>query len=164
MTVRPKEQVEAFWSKVDRSGGPDACWPWTAARNAKTGYGIFHPSRTSDYSQTVSAHRFAAHLAGLIDLADPKQHVDHDCHNNTGCKPGPCPHRLSCNPAHHVRRSGAENVNASHNSNAQKIHCPKGHKYTPDNTRIQKRGNTSIRKCITCERVRDYARMEYIAA
>jgi len=29
-----------FWTKVDRSGGPDACWPWMAARN-RSGYGVF---------------------------------------------------------------------------------------------------------------------------
>ena len=37
------EQVKAraeerFWSRVDKSGGPDACWPWMGARYAK-GYG-----------------------------------------------------------------------------------------------------------------------------
>ncbi|WP_437230136.1 HNH endonuclease signature motif containing protein [Planctomicrobium sp. SH661] len=31
---------ERFWSKVDRSGGKDACWLWTAYRNPK-GYGQF---------------------------------------------------------------------------------------------------------------------------
>lgn len=30
---------DRFWSKVDRSGGPDACWPWMAYRQPK-GYGI----------------------------------------------------------------------------------------------------------------------------
>jgi len=30
---------ERFWSKVDRSGGPDACWPWIGYRNA-AGYGV----------------------------------------------------------------------------------------------------------------------------
>lgn len=28
---------ERFWTKVDKSGGPDACWPWTAYRSG--GYG-----------------------------------------------------------------------------------------------------------------------------
>lgn len=29
-----------FWSKVDRTGGPDACWPWRAATTAQ-GYPIY---------------------------------------------------------------------------------------------------------------------------
>lgn len=30
-----------FWDNVDRSGGPDACWPWTGSRN-RGGYGRFY--------------------------------------------------------------------------------------------------------------------------
>lgn len=32
--------TERFWSQVDRSGGPEACWPWTGARSS-SGYGQF---------------------------------------------------------------------------------------------------------------------------
>lgn len=32
--------VRRFWAKVDRSGGRNACWPWTAGRMWK-GYGHF---------------------------------------------------------------------------------------------------------------------------
>lgn len=35
-----QKDIERFWSKVDKSGGPDACWPWIGARN-KYGYGVF---------------------------------------------------------------------------------------------------------------------------
>lgn len=43
-----------FWKKVDRSGGPAACWPWTAAL-AVNGYGQFHP-----YGGVhIPAHRFS---------------------------------------------------------------------------------------------------------
>lgn len=35
----PDSTIRArFWSKVDRSGGPDACWLWTATVKS-TGYG-----------------------------------------------------------------------------------------------------------------------------
>ena len=35
-------EYERFWSKVDRSGGPDACWPWTTAGRVIDGeYGKF---------------------------------------------------------------------------------------------------------------------------
>lgn len=48
-----------FWSKVDKSGGPDACWPWIAYRDPD-GYGKFRIGSRTDRTQTmVSAHRFA---------------------------------------------------------------------------------------------------------
>lgn len=36
--------TERFWSKVDQSGGPDACWNWTAFRD-RDGYGRFQISK-----------------------------------------------------------------------------------------------------------------------
>jgi len=37
--------TERFWSKVDRSGGSNACWNWTAFRD-RDGYGRFQISKT----------------------------------------------------------------------------------------------------------------------
>lgn len=34
----PEERLAAFWAKVDKSGGPDECWQWTAFTN-EDGYG-----------------------------------------------------------------------------------------------------------------------------
>lgn len=36
----PDEREATFWSHVDMSGGPHACWPWMGSRRAK-GYGSF---------------------------------------------------------------------------------------------------------------------------
>ena len=75
-----KSARERFWGKVDRSGGPDACWPWMAGKNAD-GYGQFWYSGT-----TVGAHVFAfADTEGLVE----GEIVCHSCDNP------PC-----CNPAH----------------------------------------------------------------
>lgn len=35
-----REMAARFWSKVDRSGGPDACWLWIGSRNWQ-GRGLF---------------------------------------------------------------------------------------------------------------------------
>ena len=69
-----------FWERVDRSGGPDACWPWIP----KSGrYGKFNIAGTA----YVSAHRFAYELEkGPIPAG---YFVLHAC-DNTRC----------VNPAH----------------------------------------------------------------
>ena len=71
---------ERFWSKVDRSGGPDACWPWTGSRH-RFGYGWFRVNR-----KTMTAHRMSLMLAG-VDVTGLQA-----CHT---CDNPPC-----VNPAH----------------------------------------------------------------
>ena len=52
--ARTLAQLEAkFWARVDRSGGPDACWLWLGARLPK-GYGVLSVNGVHS-----SAHRFA---------------------------------------------------------------------------------------------------------
>jgi hypothetical protein len=73
-----------FWSKVDRSDGPMACWPWTASRFA-FGYGRFSDRRRR--GNVERSHRIAWELErGPIPTG---LQVLHSCDN------APC-----CNPAH----------------------------------------------------------------
>ena len=65
--------VVRFWSKVDRSGGPEACWPWTSARTAG-GYGVM-----SIRQVVFFAHRLAVFLATASDPGE--HHVLHACDN-----------------------------------------------------------------------------------
>lgn len=140
-----------FWEKVDVRG-PDECWLWTAGEMG-AGYGVFHPTK----GKTVLAHRYAFESESGPGAADGK-YVDHTCHNNHGCPPGPCEHRLCCNPDHLEAVSNRENVNRSHNSNIRKTHCPRGHEYTPENTRIHVKPTTVSRSCLECARERDRQR------
>lgn len=145
-----KPAAERFWAKVDKRG-PDECWPWTAGTSPQ-GYGGFHPK----HGETVLAHRYAYESEhGPIEGDDV---VDHMCHNGQDCPPGPCKHRLCCNPGHLDPTSRPDNVNRSHNSNIQKTHCPRGHAYTPNNTRIHTKSNTTGRSCRACARARDTIR------
>lgn len=59
---------EPFWDKVDRTGGPDACWPWL--RHLSTGgYGR---------QDKIAAHRMAYEL--LVGPIPEGLELDHLCH------------------------------------------------------------------------------------
>jgi hypothetical protein len=70
-----------FWTHVDRSAGPSACWPWMGART-KRGYGVF---------RFVGRQRRAAQLALEFTSGPlPNGHgALHTCDNPTCCNPGP---------------------------------------------------------------------------
>jgi hypothetical protein len=55
-------QIGRFWKKVDRSGGPAACWPW-AGHIGENGYGII-----SIKGKGYKAHRVSYFLEhGQVD-------------------------------------------------------------------------------------------------
>lgn len=70
---------ETFWSYVDRSAGPDACWPWIRTRDAN-GYGWlrWHGARSR-------AHRVALELDGRP--CEDAQVGRHLCNNPCCCNP-----------------------------------------------------------------------------
>lgn len=71
---------ERFWAKVDRTGGPDACWEWRGARKPR-GYGNLVSS-----GRYTSSHRTAYELAhGPIPDG---MCVMHRCDNPPCCNPG----------------------------------------------------------------------------
>lgn len=75
----PAEATAVFWSRVDTSGGPDACWPWTASR-LRNGYG------TSRWDGVVAyTHRLAYQLE--VGPIPDGLHVLHRCDNPPCCNP-----------------------------------------------------------------------------
>lgn len=70
---------ERFWSKVDRSGGQSACWPWRGALQAN-GYGRVKAGR-----RAVLAHRVAYVL--LEGEAGADLVIDHRCRTRSCCNP-----------------------------------------------------------------------------
>jgi hypothetical protein len=66
---------------VDKSAGPDSCWPWTAARTA-AGYGT-----TATGGPTRRSHRVAWEVAN--DRPIPAGlFICHSCDNPPCCNPG----------------------------------------------------------------------------
>lgn len=96
-----------FESRVDRSGGPDACHPWTGAPR-RDGYGMM---KFGDKYRLV--HTVAWELAHGCPVPLGME-IDHECHNRAllagTCRRGLCEHRLCCNERHLAAKTHLENM------------------------------------------------------
>lgn len=146
MAPRARPLAERLWPKVDRSGGADACWPWTGFVNP-LGYGKIrvgnHPT------QQVGVHRASYEL--LVGPIPADLVIDHLCRNP------------SCvNPAHMEPVTNRVNVlrgTGAPAANARQTHCRRaGHPLEGDNLFVTRQGN---RSCMACNR--DRQRQKYRA-
>lgn len=131
-----------FWDKARVE--PSGCWRWTAAKSA--GYGKFAWN-----GESVHAH-LVAYRTLIGDIPDGLV-ADHECHRPDNCRGGgTCMHRSCVNPAHIGLKSNAKNTSRGRVShwNMRKTHCPRGHEYTDENTRV----SDGKRYCRSCERER----------
>ena len=71
--------LERFWSKVDGSGGTDACWPWTGCLDS-WGYGQFRVE-----GENVITSKFVFKTENELP---PGLNVLHTCDNPPCCNPG----------------------------------------------------------------------------
>ncbi len=70
--------MDAFWSRVDMSGGPHACWPWRRYI-CSTGYG-----QTAWDGRARRTHQIALELA---EARPARAHALHHCDNRACCNP-----------------------------------------------------------------------------
>jgi len=124
--------AERLWIKVDRSGGPDACWEWQASLkpNGRPQFWDGH--------HCALAHRVAYKLV-YGDIPFGLQ-LDHLCRN------------IKCvNPAHlepvTARVNQARSPISKTTLNSAKTHCPRGHPHSQTNTYLTSQNKRICRAC-----------------
>ena len=133
-------RLERLLAKIDKR--PNGCWEWTASKN-RDGYGKF----SMGGGGWVGAHR-AAYLLLVGPIPDGME-LDHLCRSRSCVNPDhlePVPH------VENVRRGELGATTAARQR--AKTHCPRGHEYTPENTRHARTG----RDCKSCARIRNAER------
>ncbi len=121
------------------------CWIWTGQKQ-DSGYG-----RLGIDGTTKVAHKFF--YEQLVGPVPEGMVLDHLCHTESDCPGGPaCPHRPCVNPAHLEPVTQKENINRGNTAKrmSSKTHCPQGHEYNVENTKI----NGRSRQCRKCGRDR----------
>lgn len=116
-----------FWKKVAKIEG--GCWIWTGPMD-RNGYGLDGGARKT------LAHRVA--YRELVGEIAPGLELDHLCRVRHCVRPD------HLQPVTH--RENMLRGNGWAGKNARKTHCPHGHEYTPDNTKLRN-GSRTCRAC-----------------
>lgn len=151
----PDRVVARVLATLDRSGGPDACWPWTGYINpqgyGELGWGEAGRKTTSTVHSVVYRTQVGPVPDGLV--------IDHVCHNvDFSCAGGDtCIHRRCANPAHLEAVTSLVNIQrgrvrgSSSRPRPPRTHCLAGHELSEANTLVYVRPNGRVeRTCRIC--------------
>ena len=158
-----KTESERFWESVDKTSSAEGCWLWTGSVHP-SGYATFFVNGGSPRLQ--KAHRYMYAL--VVGPIPEGTEVDHTCHTKDCPTPGFGDiHRRCVNPSHleavtrSVNITRGQSPEITHDYYQREVtHCPHGHEYTFENTRIEMRGEYATRHCRACNRRR---RHEFLA-
>jgi len=128
-----------FMRKV---GVTDYCWIWHGAIIKNSGYGqVRLPG-----GRCTTAHRAALEVLDHHDPVPREMDVDHLCRNKLCVRPS---HLEVVSPTENRKRQGSAVT-----------HCPRGHEYNKENTRINKTKTGFCRKCKACELISNRTQRE----
>lgn len=121
-----------------------ACWPW---------YAFIDPQGYGRHGRTSMAHRVV--YEALVGPIPEGLQLDHLCRN-----------RSCVNPAHLEPVTMHENIVRGASPfarNYRKVYCKRGHLFTPENTRLNKKGWRTCKTCANESARRSRARKRAVA-
>ena len=142
------ELKDRFWKNVENVSfaTDEDCWLWIGYTNNQ-GYGLINFGK-----RMYLVHRISWWI--YRDLCQSNFLKNQDL-----CALHKCDSSRCINPGHLFLGSKADNnedkVNKGRHHNMLKTHCNYGHKFTPENTRINVRGARECKKCCN-ERSREH--------
>lgn len=126
-----------IWALVKIVEG-DGCWEWQGACSPN-GYG-----KTEIWKNAVRTAKTAHKAIYEMHLNELIPRTTFICHK--------CDNKKCCRPDHLFLGTARENildcVAKGRHKEKNKTHCVNGHEYTPENTRIDKRGHRACKTCI----------------
>jgi|SRR5579864_5475825 len=146
--ILSEARLVTFVSKIDFEG-PNGCWLWKGFRNPD-GYGSFYHD-----GGNVPAHRLCYKV--FVGNLPDSLHAHHVTEDPVCCVGAACInpwHIEPVTPILHAKERTPKNITAR---NAQKTHCPRGHKltrYVYPSGRVRRKCQTCIADAIRAKRAR----------